>query len=144
MNITRRVTRRVRRRSSERGTATAFVVGIAVTLLMCAGLVADGGTALNARMKLADDVEQAARSGAQEIDELSVRGDGAIRLDPERARTRAASYVNSRGYRNAGITVDEDTITVQAKDTVDTKLLGLIGINSFDVSASATSEAVTR
>lgn len=144
MNIRGARLRPTRREHGERGAATAFVVGLAITLLMCAGLVADGGTALNARMKLADDVEQAARSGAQEIDELSARGQGTLRLDPERARTRAASYVGSRGYRNAGITVTDDSVTVTAKNTVDTKLLGLIGIHTFDVSASATAEAVTR
>ena len=44
------------RRGDESGTATAFVVGFAIVLLACAGLVIDGGTALNARMTLADDV----------------------------------------------------------------------------------------
>ena len=73
----------------ERGTATAFVVGFAVVLLACAGLVIDGGSALNARMTLADDVEQAARAGAQEIDILTLRSSNLVQLDPRAAEARA-------------------------------------------------------
>lgn len=133
-----------RRLRDERGTASAFVVGMAVTLLACAGLVVDGGTALNARMKLADDVEQAARAGAQEIDETALRGPGVLQLDAQAAATRARGYISSLGYSNAGVTVAGDSITVSADDTVSTRLLGLVGINNFDVSASATAEAVTQ
>ena len=47
-------------RRDEGGTATVFVVGFAVVLLACAGLVIDGGSAINARMKLADAEGRAA------------------------------------------------------------------------------------
>ena len=50
-------------RRGESGTATAFVVGFAVVLLACAGLVIDGGSALNARMTLADLKRNLSRIG---------------------------------------------------------------------------------
>lgn len=136
--------RRPPRARDERGTASAFVVGLAVVLLACAGLVIDGGTALNARMKLADDAEQAARAGAQQIDQEALRGQGVLRLDQSSAAARARTHISSLGYTNAGVTVGADTITVSATDRVDTVLLNLIGIGNFDISASATAEAVTQ
>ena len=42
-------------------------------MVVVAGLVVDGGGALNARMTLADDVEAAAVAGAQATDELRLR-----------------------------------------------------------------------
>lgn len=132
------------RSRDERGTASAFVVGLAVALLACAGLVIDGGTALNARMKLADDAEQAARAGAQQIDQAALRGSGVVQLDQDAAGTRARAHISSLGYTNAGVVVTGDTITVSATDAVSTVLLNLIGIGTFDISASATAEAVTQ
>ena len=128
----------------ERGSATVFVVGMAITLLACAGLVLDGGTALNARMRLADQVEQAARAGAQQIDVVTLRDTGAVVLDEGAARTRATTFLRDLGHDDGTVTVDDGQITVSATDTVDTVLLNLVGIQRFDVKATATSEAVTR
>lgn len=132
------------RRRDERGTATAFVVGMTVVLLACAGLVVDGGTAINARMKLADDVEQAARAGAQRLDLVALRSSGVVRLDERAAEESARGYVLARGYTSGAVLVDEDTVTVTADDVVTTKLLTLIGIGTFEVSATATAEATTQ
>ncbi len=128
----------------ERGTATAFVVGMAIVLLACAGLVVDGGTALNARMRLADDVEQAARAGAQEIDVDTLRGTGDLVLDQGAAEARARAYLIGRGYRVGTVHADQDAVEVSATYHAPTKLLSLIDVNSFTVSASATAEAVTE
>lgn len=132
-------------RRDEDGTATAFVVGFAVVLLACAGLVIDGGSAINARMKLADDVEQAARAGAQQIDIEALRGSDVVRLDGLAAEGRARSYLNALGYTRVTVPpVTGDTITVHAEDTTTTKLLSLIGVHDFDIAATATAQAVTQ
>ena len=89
-----------RRHRDERGTATAFILGFAIVLLACAGLVVDGGTAINERMKLADNTEQAARAGAQAIDLTALRQDNVVRLDPAAARAAADGYLAGIGYRN--------------------------------------------
>jgi len=132
------------RRRDERGTATAFVVGMTVVLLACAGLVVDGGTAINARMKLADDVEQAARAGAQRLDLVTLRSTGVVRLDEQAAEQSARGYVVARGYTSGAVVVDGDSVTVTADDVVTTRLLNLIGIDTFEVSATATAEATTQ
>lgn len=128
----------------ERGTATAFVVGMTVTLLAVAGLVVDGGNALNARMKLADDTEQAARAGAQQIDELTLRSSDVVQLDATAAQQSASAFIGRFGYTNTGVAVNGDEVTVGASDRVDTILLNLIGFRSFQISAVATAEAVTQ
>ncbi|MDO9454770.1 TadE/TadG family type IV pilus assembly protein [Nocardioides sp.] len=132
------------RRRAERGAATAFVVGMAVTLLSCAGLVVDGGTALNAKMKLADDVEQAARAGAQEIDQIALRQDGEVVVDEAAARSRATSYLTALGYTVTAFDADGATVSITATDVVDARVLTLIGVNDFDIEASATADAVTQ
>lgn len=134
-----------RHRRGERGTATVFVVGMAAVLLASAGLVIDGGKAINARMKLADDVEQAARLGANQIDIAAVRANGGVvRLDPVAAQSEAQGYISSRGYDGTGVVVNGDAVTVGARDTVPTAMLQLVGVSSFDISATATARAVTR
>ncbi|HEX5987499.1 MAG TPA: pilus assembly protein TadG-related protein [Nocardioides sp.] len=132
-------------RRDEGGTATVFVVGFAVVLLACAGLVIDGGSAINARMKLADDVEQAARAGAQQIDIDTLRGSNVVTLDGLAAEARARQYLNALGYTRVTVPpVTGDTITVHAEDTTTTKLLSLIGVHDFDIAATATAQAVTQ
>lgn len=133
-----------RRRREESGAAAVFVIGLTLVMLACAGLVLDGGNALNARMRLADNVEQAARAGAQAIDVPHLRQYGEVRLDDAAAEARARAFISSFGYTDVSVDVTEGEITISAKDTVPTDLLSLIGIQRFDVSASATSEAVTR
>ena len=132
-------------RRDEGGTATVFVVGFAVVLLACAGLVIDGGSAINARMKLADDVEQAARAGAQQIDIDTLRGSNVVTLDGLAAEARARQYLNALGYTRVTVPpVTGDAITVHAEDTTTTKLLSLIGVHDFDIAATATAQAVTQ
>lgn len=141
---------RRRRRREEKGTATAFVVGFAIVLLACAGLVVDGGTALNARMKLADDAEQAARAGAQEIDVNYLRESNQVRLDSAAAPAKADGYLGGIGYTNYNAAVVRDatgqytSVRVVAKAVVPTTMLRLIGIDSFPIDATATAQAVTQ
>lgn len=141
--MTGRLRSRLRRRG-ERGAATAFIVGMAVTLLACAGLVVDGGSALNARMKLADDAEQAARAGAQELDQGALRDSGVVRVDVTAAQQRAVAFMTARGYTVERVLVQGDSVTVAASDVVDAQLLTIIGIRTFSIEATATADAVTQ
>ncbi len=123
----------------ECGTATVFVVGLALILLALAGLVVDGGLAINARERVADDVEQASRAGAERVDVLALRQSGVVRLDPVAARLAAAQFLAARGYSAADVTVTTDAAGVhtRAQRQVSTAVLSLIFINSFTVSAQA-------
>ena len=125
----------------DRGTASAFVVGITITMVVVAGLVVDGGGALNSRMTLADDVEAAAVAGAQATDVLRLRRDSVLVVDPVAAEQRAREVLAGRGYEDIVVTATDESVTVTAHDTVATKMLSLVGINQFDIEATATSEA---
>ncbi len=126
----------------ERGSASVFIVGMAITLVIVAGLVFDGGGALNARMTLADDVEAAAVAGAQATDEIYAHTNHEFRIDADEARDRAEAAMRAQGYTNFQVYVplDGSYVRVTGTDTIDTKMLSLIGYNSFEVHATATAE----
>jgi Flp pilus assembly protein TadG len=130
---------------SERGAASIFVLGMAVVLLVCAGLVIDGGLAINARMRIADDAEQAARVGADSIDVDALRNGGDLVINEVEAESRAASYLQARGYGAGEYSVlpQGNSVVVTISDTSDTALLQLVGISTFDINARATSTPET-
>lgn len=130
-------------RRDDRGAASVLVLGLIVALMVVAGLVVDGGRAVNARAEIMDDAEQAARAGANEIDMASLRSGGAVRVDPVRAQEAARAYLTARGYDGARITVraDQAEVTVTASDDVATALLSLAFIHSFEVQGSASARA---
>jgi Flp pilus assembly protein TadG len=130
-------------REMERGSATIFVVGFAIVLFAGAGLAIDGGRAINARDKATDVAEQAARAGAGQLDlDLLRKVDGTVVLDQGAARARADSFVTAAGLVPATTTTDS-SVTVHASATYRTALLGIIGINSIDVSGIATASPAT-
>lgn len=129
-------------RAAERGSATIFVVGFAVVLFAGAGLAIDGGRAINARDKATDVAEQAARVGADQLDLVALRRGGAVVLDQGAARARADDFVRVAGYAPTTTTA-VNSVTVRASATYRTALLGIIGINSIDVSGIATANPAT-
>jgi Flp pilus assembly protein TadG len=129
-------------RREQQGSATVFMLGFATVLLVGAGLVIDGGLALNGRERIADDAEQAARYGAGALDEVALRDRGELIVDPAAATDRATGFMADRGYRNISVTVDGDKVTTSAEGSVDTTLLSLVGIGSFTVRGEATAAAV--
>ncbi len=127
----------------ERGSAATFVVGIAITLVVVAGLVVDGGGALNARQRIADDAEAAAVAGAQATDLTILHTEHRIVVDRAAAAERAAAVLAGRGYDDFAVSFNDDltAVTVVARDTVPTQMLLLIGIDQFEIRAEATAEA---
>ncbi|HWJ84081.1 MAG TPA: pilus assembly protein TadG-related protein [Cellulomonas sp.] len=127
----------------EQGTISVFVVGLVVALMILAGLVVDGGRAVNARASATDDAEQAARAGANQIDDGVLRSSGRVVIDQPAARQAAADFLAARGYARGEVevVVDGASVRVSVGDDVPTALLSLIMINSFHVTGSATARA---
>lgn len=123
----------------EKGAISALVVVLFVFLLILAGLVVDGGNALNARQRAIDDAEQAARVAANQIDIGTLRASGDVVLLPS-AGDAARSYLVSIGYSGANVDVNNTgaEVIVQVERTVSTQLLSLAFIPSFTVSGRAT------
>lgn len=134
-----------RRRSvrDDTGSASAFVLGMTLVLLAVAGLVADGGRAVNARVAIMDDAEQAARTGANQLDAASLRDLGVARVDPGAASTTAVEFLAARGYDPSRVTVTADgsTVSVTVRDDVPTTLLQIVLIPSFAIEGTATARA---
>lgn len=125
----------------ESGAISAMIVTLIVMLFVLSGLVVDGGYAINARQKIYDDAEQAARAGANQIDVQALRETGTVVVLADQARQAALAYMSARGYPAGSVDVgiDGNEVTVEAEDTVDTTLLQLIFIPDFDIEGRATS-----
>jgi len=136
----------MKRPSDERGAASIFVLGMSVVLMVCAGLVVDGGLAINARMRVADDAEQASRVGADSINLDILRAGGGVVIDPGLAAQRSADYLSSRGYSPGQYSLDVqgETVSVTVHDTTNTMILGLVGIDTYDVQAAASATPETE
>ncbi|WP_405055954.1 pilus assembly protein TadG-related protein [Kribbella sp. NBC_01505] len=126
------------RRRSQRGSATIFMLGFATVLMVGAGIVIDGGLALNKRSQLTDDTEQAARSAANAIDIPYLRSTGVVQVDPAQASAVGSGFLAERGYTDISVSVNGNEVTASAQSTVDTAILSLIGINTFTIRGQAT------
>ena len=122
------------------GSATVFVLGFTVVLLAMAGLVIDGGLALNARQRVADDVEQAARAGSQNLDQNALRADGTVQIDADAADIAATDYLLARKYTSYVVTATPGKVVVTATTTQPTTLLSLIFIKNFTITATGQAE----
>lgn len=129
------------RESRERGQVTAFTAAFLTALFLLAGLVLDGGLALSADLRALNQAQAAARAGAQQLDLAVYRATGAVRLDPADARAASYDYLAALDVR-ASVTVAGDTVTVTVRRTQPTQILSLVGIDTFQVSATASADAV--
>jgi uncharacterized membrane protein len=125
----------------ERGTVTAFVVIMTVTMLVVAGLVIDGGYTLAARRRAFNEANAAARAAAQAIDETTLRSTGDVRLRPEEARRIGEAHLRDAGMTGT-VTVNATTVTVHAVTTQTMALLGMVGVGPLTIEADGTARAV--
>jgi Flp pilus assembly protein TadG len=107
-----------------------------VALFALVGLVFDGGTELAAHQAAVDEAEQAARAGAASLSIDALRS-GSLRLDPRGAAAAAEAFTVAAGHPGA-VTVAAGTVTVSVRYRVPTSILGIVGIASLPVSATAT------
>jgi Putative Flp pilus-assembly TadE/G-like len=119
------------------GRVTAFTVVIVAAVLLFAGLVLDGGLALAAKVRAVGQAQEAARAGAQAIDLTAYRATGTLRLDADRAATLARGYLAEAHTPGAEtVTVAGDTVTVTLTVAQPTRLLGLVGVRSIQVTGT--------
>jgi hypothetical protein len=125
----------------EAGQITAFVVVMMTALILCAGLVIDGGLTLAAKVRATNEAQAASRAGAEQIDIATYRETGDIFLDPTQATSAAQRYLASTGDRGT-VSVIGNTVTVTVEATQQTQILNLAGIRSLSVSATASASAI--
>lgn len=124
----------------ERGQVTAMWAILALALLVLGGLVYDGGQILTARRDANNLARQAARAGAQQLDENSVRA-GDPMLDPAAAEAAARDYLSRRDVTPTAVTVVGSTVTVTVSLTQPTPLLALVGIDDRTVTSTASARS---
>ncbi len=119
----------------EAGTVTVFVALLAVALFALAGLVLDGGRAVSAQQAAQDEADQAARAGADALSVNALRT-GAVELDAQGAVANAVAYTVAAGHPGTA-TVVGNAVEVRIDYRVPTDILGIIGIRTLPVSATA-------
>lgn len=124
----------------DRGQVTAFVVGVFAVLWLFAGIVVDGGLALAGKARALDVAQEAARTGAQQLDIGQLRRGGEVRLVQNRAAAEARAYVASTGD-TATASAKGNTVIVDVTHHQRTQLLRLIGLHTLTVHASGTAHA---
>jgi len=131
------VTRRHSAKTRDAGNASIILVLITPALFGVAGLVVDGGRAINARQGAADQAEQAARAAADALDVDAVRAGAALVLDPLAARHAAERYLAASGATGT-VAVRQGTVSVTVTGTTSTVFFAVIGINQINVTGTAT------
>lgn len=117
-----------------------IVVLFAVALLAVAGLVIDGGYALGAKREAMNSAEQAARAGADALNQGSLR-DGETKVDPGRAVAAAEGYLHSVGAHGT-VSVNGGEVSVTVTADQDTTILAAVGVGSLPVKATATARSI--
>ncbi|MED7927422.1 flp pilus-assembly TadE/G-like family protein [Nonomuraea sp. LP-02] len=132
---------------SERGSMSVFTVLFSVVAFLLAGLLVDGGGAINARLRAADVAEQAARAGADQIDEDVLRTSGETRLlGEDRVCARADEIIAAQGddVRAGRCSVQQEQVTVSVSVRWQAFFLGAIGFAGSDMTGEATAAPQAR
>lgn len=124
----------------DRGQVTAFVVGVVAALWLFTGIVIDGGLALAGKAQALDVAQEAARTGAQQLDIGRLRSTQDIRLLTGKAARAATAYVTATGDLGQA-KVRGDEVTVKVTHRQPTQILQLVGVRALTVTAHATVRA---
>lgn len=132
----------------ERGTIALYTVLFTPAVFLLGGLLVDGGLAIHARERAADMAEQAARAGANQIDEAALRSTGEPVIDARRACREAAALLAEfdtpveGGGPGCAATDDEVTVTVTIR--VKLQLLSIApGFSDFTITSTASAHPET-
>ena len=116
-----------------------------MVLVVVTGLALDGGQALVARREAQGVADAAARLGAEQLDDRSVRaGDMPPLLDPTAAYGAAATYVAvQRPGMLATIATNAQRVDVHISMTIPLTFMRLAGLSSATIEANGTAEPRT-
>ncbi|MBB5775741.1 pilus assembly protein TadG-related protein [Nonomuraea jabiensis] len=106
--------------NAERGSVTLFTAVVAFALLLCAGLMVDGGAKIQAYREAYAAAEEAARAGAGQMNTGHAYTSGQFKIDPAQAANAARAYLSSAGHAGTVSTTGNQvriTVTV-TKPTV--------------------------
>lgn len=136
---------------ADRGSAALFVAIFAPAMIFMAGLVIDGGAALEARQRAADTAEQAARAGGNECDEGLLRSVSECRIVSRARAAAAASRYIGPGIDDWSLELIDPApggayygVRVTVTITFRTTLIGIVpAFQTMTLTQSADAVAVT-
>ena len=126
----------------DRGSATAFGLFLIVVVLVLAGAMIEGGTAMSARGHATDIGQQAARAGADKLDLATLRENGLVRIDPAAAQAAASAFLAQVGETGT-VTATPAHVSVTVTVTRPGILVPILGIQTLTVRATATAAPIT-
>jgi len=112
---------------------------LAMTFVACAGLAVDGGRLVAAKVQLADQAENTARAGTQEITGLRT---GDPKVDVDKAISTAQDFMTLHQIQGQ-VSATEAEVTVTTTRVVPMSLLKLFGVGSRLISAQRSARPVT-
>ncbi|MDN5895486.1 MAG: Tad domain-containing protein [Nocardioides sp.] len=134
------------------GSITPFVLIASVGILLLAGLIIDGGMQMNGRGRAVAYAQEAARAGAQAIDEtdpnLELRANRARQAAHDFCRTAMAEDPELGKCAASTTSITDGTgsykvVKVETEVTVETILLNMIGKETLSSSGSAIGRPVS-
>ncbi|MEU6720737.1 pilus assembly protein TadG-related protein [Nonomuraea sp. NPDC046802] len=123
--------------NAERGSVTVFTAVIAFALLLCAGLMVDGGAKIRAYREAYAAAEEAARAGAGQLNTGHAYTSGRFQLDTTQALTAARAYLSAAGHTGT-VSTTGNQVRVTVTASKPTALISLIGIGSVTATATTT------
>ena len=131
-----------RSQRGEAGQVTAFVTVITMALVLATGLVVDGGRLIEAKRRVNNRAEQAARAGAQALSVEALRSSGAQVIDEDRARAAVRDYLGRAGSEGKVLSVTGDSVTVEVTESTSLLILGVAGLGDQGVMGTGTARNV--
>ena len=126
---------------SDAGAVAAYILLLLAAMMALLGLAFDGGMALSAHQAAFTEAEQAARAGAAALGAGDLRG-GVVQPAVEAAISAAEHFMAASGHPGVATVVGDEVVATVLPYRVSTPLLGLAGVSSLTVSASAAATAV--
>lgn len=123
---------------SQEGSVTPFIILLIPSMVAMAGLAYDGGMLFAAKREAVNVAAAAARDGANDIDVASLYASNPV-LAPTAPGT-AVAFAGNEGFGATSRMLSSTEIEITVNRNVDMVLLGIIGIGSQNISATATSE----
>lgn len=124
---------------SERGSVLITGLLLSLALMMIIGAAVDVGHAFIVRRELVSAADDAALTGSQAIDQNALHA-GALKLNPEQARSAALRAAATEPGQLATATATPASVSVEVRRRFPTVLLRLVGLDSLSVSAHATAQ----
>lgn len=126
----------------ERGSISVWFATASLAMIILVGMAVDLGGKVHTQQQTRSAAAQAARTGAQEVQgSTAVRG-GDLRVDINAAKAAAQDYLRAAGVEGNARVVNGDTLIVTTTDTYTSKFLGIIGLDTMQVTGEASARLI--